>query len=162
MKTERTKRTTTIINKILTTAAVIASAVCFLSSCSSDTVYNSYHPIDKGEWDKADGVSFDVIPARYEGACRSFVVVRTNGKYPYKNLSLFVQSSMNDDVTTSRIDFDLTKHKNDGIRHNDYIMPIREFMVGEGDTIHVRISHNMHSGIINGITDVGIKLEKSR
>ena len=159
MRTERLKKIT-IINKILTTAAVFASAVCFLSSCDNSTIYNSFHPIDKTEWDKADGVCFDIIPSHYEGNCESYVVVRTNGKYPYKNLSLFVQSTLNDNVTTNRIDFDLTKYKNDGIRHNDYIMPIREFAVSKDDTIHVRISHNMQTNIIGGITDVGIRLDK--
>lgn len=161
MRTEKLKKITKIIN-IKTTAAVFASAVCFLSSCDSNTVYHSFQPIGSVQWEKSDGIYFDVVSAHYEGPCESFVVIRTNEKYPYKNLSVYVTSSLNDSTSAHRVDFDLTKDERRGIRHNDYIMPIRKFMIGGNDTIRVRISHNMQINKIEGITDVGIKVNKIR
>ncbi len=140
---------------------MIASAVCFLASCGGDTLYFSYQPIDKGEWEKSDDVHFDVAMPQYEGRCKSFIVLRTNDTYPYKNLSVFVESRRkNDSMMVKRIDFDLTKSEAKGMRHNDYTIPFKEFNVNKDDTIHVRISHNMRTNLLKGITDVGIKIKR--
>lgn len=162
MRTERLKKIIRKINKIMTTAAVIAPAVCFLSSCSSDTVYFSYQTVDDERWDKADNVSFEIVPSRQSGKCNGFVVLRMNDKYPYKNLSVNVETAMKGmPCRHRRVDFDVTRNYQ-GIRHNDYIMPLDTFTLSEGDTLRIRIAHDMKRHVLRGITNVGVKIEKIR
>ena len=159
MRIERTKILTKI-SKIITTAAVIAPAVCFLSSCTSDTVYFSYHPVDNERWEKSDDITFDVIPSRYSGRCASYVVMRTNDRYPFKNLSVSVETTTKDSTYKKRVDFDIVKSTGNGFRHNDYVMPLNKFTINENDTLHIRIAHNMKQNVLQGITDVGLKISK--
>ena len=150
------------INKIMTTAAVTASAVCFLSSCSEDdTLYFSYEPVDNEKWEKSDDLHFTIAPQRYKGNCKSFVVLRMNEKYPFKNVSVNVETKLHGIKAVKRVDFDV-RHNHSGIRHNDYIMPVNKLYVEENDTIYVRIAHNMKTNMLHGITDVGIKVIKTK
>lgn len=151
---------TTKINKLKTTAAVIASAVCFLSSCTDDTMFFSYHPVDNERWEKSDDLKFKIIASHYSGECESFVVLRSNEKYPFKNLSVNVETTIKDSTFTKRVDFDINSGIASGFRHNDYVMPVNKFMTDENDTIYVRIAHNMKHNVLHGITDVGIKITK--
>ena len=144
----------------MTTAAVIAPAVCFLSSCSDDTVYFSYQTVDDEQWEKSDNLYFDIVPKRHSGKCSGFVVLRMNDKYPFRNLSLNVETSGRGiPCRHKRVDFDVTRNYR-GIRHNDFIMPLDTFSVSEGDTLHIRIAHDMKKQVLRGITNVGVKLEK--
>lgn len=142
----------------MTTAGVTTAAVCFLSSCMSDTLYFSYKTVDDERWDKSDDVFFEFVPSRHEGRCRSYMLLRTNGNYPYKNLSLNIETKLKGSIRRSRLDFDVTPDPSSGFRHNDYIMPIDTFSVSEGDTLHIHVSHDMKKHILKGITDVGIKI----
>ena len=159
MRIEKTKILTRI-NKLKTTAAVIASAVCFLSSCTDDTVYFSYHPVDNERWEKSDDIKFSIVPSRYSGKCESFVVLRTNDRYPFKNLSVSVETIIRDTVFTKRVDFEVGRKTNSSFRHNDLVMPVSQFSVNENDTLHIRIAHNMKQNVLQGITDVGVKITK--
>lgn len=155
---ERIKITKKINKILLTTAAVFASAVCFLSSCSSDTVYFSYQPVDSEHWDKSDDLNFDIVSSRNNGTCDSYIVLRTNDNYPFKNLSLYVETSIRNNKEVKQIDFDLTNSTGSSIRHNDYIVPFKKISLNENDTLHVRIVHNMQNAVLKGITNAGIKI----
>ena len=159
MKIKKSKITQKI-TKVMTTAAVTASAVCFLSSCSdNDTLYFSYKPVDNERWEKSDDLHFVIAPQRYKGSCKGFVVLRMNDKYPYKNMSVNVETCLHGVKSIKRVDFDI-RHDNQGIRHEDYIMPVNKLYVDETDTVRVRISHNMKTNTLHGITDVGVKVIK--
>lgn len=93
--------------------------------------------------------------------------IRMNKEYPFQNIQIVVdqtvypeQRTLSDKVTCKVTDSNglMLGH---GISLYQYDIPIRKTNYEKGDSITVRIRHNMKREILPGIVDIGMVLRKS-
>lgn len=143
-----------------------------MTSCDRKTVYDRYEPVPADGWEKNDTLTFCVRPALHGKAddsesitYKEEVGLRINSHYPFTGLSLIVeQTAMPADVTRNdtlncRLINNDGKMKGRGVSNYQYSFHLTNITLAKGDSLRIRIRHNMKQEMLPGISDVGIKLE---
>lgn len=147
---------------ILTTLLVTA-----LTACDKTKVYNQYVNAPIKGWEKNEAVILDIDPLDEGGTYSLLLGMRISEEYPFRNLHMVVEQTiypsgktLSDTITCHVVD----KHGNmlgHGVSLYQYDLPIRKRFYLHGDSIHIRVRHNMKREILPGISDVGITLRKN-
>ena len=143
---------------MLTVAATVMS-------CNRKTVYDHYQPVAQEGWNKDDTLTFTVRPLAKGGVFKEEIGLRTTGDYPFMGLCLIVeQTVLPSDVTrcdTLRCSLtgDDGNVKGRGLSCYQYRFHLTNITLADGDSLRVRIRHNMRRENLPGITDVGIRMK---
>ena len=141
---------------------------CLTIACNEHTVYHSYQTLSIGEWNKSDTLSFHVPITDSTTTYRLFAEVRNRSEYPYHDLYLFISQNLQDstvwstDTLTINIADSTGRWLGNGwgsIYQTDaFITSVRALHTGN---FTVRVMHGMKDEKLNGINDVGIRIEKA-
>jgi len=138
------------------------------ASCTGDAVFFSYQSINGNGWNKDSICTFDIQINNPDLPYNMYVNTRNRSEYPYQNLWLFVKQITPDSVVTNdTIEFyladDFGKWLGSGIG-SVYNMPVlyrQKFKFPKKGVYRYEIQQGMRDSLLQGINDVGIKVEKA-
>ena len=137
-------------------------------SCDRRRVFESYHEIDKNGWNKDSVVVFNFPLTDTIRNNNLFINIRNKGNYPYSNIYLFLTiGSPNGVLKTDTVEFTLAepsgKWKGSGIGglyDNQILYKSSVYFPKKGNYMF-SIKQGMRDNVLQGIRDVGIRIEKT-
>ena len=137
-------------------------------SCDRRRVFESYHEIDKNGWNKDSVVVFNFPLTDTIRNNNLFINIRNKGNYPYSNIYLFLTiGSPNGVQKTDTVEFTLAepsgKWKGSGIGglyDNQILYKSSVYFPKKGNYMF-SIKQGMRDNVLQGIRDVGIRIEKT-
>ena len=146
---------------------LILTAVWGMTSCGRQkTVYANYEHVDDTAWEKIDTIIFNVPPLETAGTYREKIGLRLADNYPFMTLSMemklvVIPKGM---VYISEHKFsvidEIGNSKGKGLSLHQYDFNIGEVELEQGDSLHIRLAHNMKREILPGVVDLGFILLK--
>ena len=153
---------------LITSVPAIVAVALTLGACNRSTVFNEYKPTPLAGWEKNDTLVFELKPVEEEMEVRQTVGLRINDAYPFKALCLIVdqmvfpeKTIMSDTINCQLFDND-GKNQGHGVSLYQYTFPVGARRLKNGDSLVIRIRHNMKREIVPGVSDVGVSLQRVR
>lgn len=148
--------------------------ITYMTSCSSDTIYNQYVSIENGQWHKDSIINFKINSIDTISKNNLYVTLRNNKDYEFSNLFLIVGIRFpNNYQVVDTLEYEMTSSEGrflgtgiTDIKENklEYKTNVTFTLMGEYD---VSVQQAMRKtrdieGLktLNGITDVGLQIEK--
>lgn len=144
--------------------AAVTMAVAVVAACTDGTVYHSYRHVRPAGWEKSDTLCFSVPRVKRGGRYSETVGLRTNGAFPFMSITLMVEQVVvpGNKVKTGMIKCELTDRngnvKGYGVSSYQYEFKLADVNLNPGDSLNIRIWHNMKRETLSGISDVGVKI----
>ena len=142
--------------------------VLFMTACHQRTVYDRYLHTSRTGWERNDTLTFRIPPMQEGGEYTEEVGVRISGDYPFLGLTLVVeQTKLNtherqcDTLECSLIDKN-GRPLGNGITHYQYRFHLKTLRLEEHDSLRIAIRHDMKREMLPGITEIGVKLNKTK
>lgn len=141
-------------------------AICaILASCSTNTVYHRYYPIENNEWKRTDTIFFTLHDSIGYGTYNTKIGVRHTVSYPYRDLWLTVSLPNKEKIDT--IHLYLANERGNwngngtasGYYQYETEGPI--FHYKENSDSVIKVSHIMKGFTLPSITDIGISISCS-
>ncbi|MCR5151739.1 MAG: gliding motility lipoprotein GldH [Prevotella sp.] len=142
---------------------VTISIIMSLSSCGSDTIYINYRHTPT-PWEKNDTLLYITKKMKVTGEYQEFVELRTTEEYPFSSVTLIIdqQSKPSGFHASDTLKCQIAdKHGvfgGSGFAYRQFEFPLRKVKIPIGDSLKVTIRHNMRHNMLEGITDVGLRL----
>lgn len=137
------------------------------TSCETDTVYSQYTHAAIVGWEKNEPLTFVVDSITDTGTYSMFLGMRISDAYPFRNLHMVVEQTVypskhviTDTVTCNVVDKRGTM-LGYGVSLYQYDLPIMKRNYQKGDSLSIKVRHNMKREILPGIADVGITIKKN-
>lgn len=156
------------LNRLLMKAVVIMQ-LAVMMACTADTVYYDYKHTRQTGWDKSDTLVFAVPRVKVSGRYSEVICMRATGKFPFTGVTLVVEQK---NVPKNIVRKDVLKCvlmdksgnvKGDGVSLYQYEFELADIDLSQGDSLDIRIRHDMKREVLAGISDVGVKIvRKSR
>ena len=147
---------------------ICLSLLLSLGSCDRKRVFESYKELDKNGWNKDSVVVFDVQLKDTIKNHNLFVNIRNKGTYPYSNIYLFMTIGSPDGMMkTDTVEFTLAdpkgRWKGSGIGglHDNQILYKNSVFFPHKGIYKFQIKQGMRDNVLQGIRDVGIRIEKA-
>ena len=137
-----------------------------LSSCDESLAYSHYEHTQLAGWEKSDTLYFNTPRITRKGRYRIELGLRTTGDYPFTSLTLnieqcvFPQKSTKSHSIKCQLMEENGVTKGQGVSIYQYAFPVTDIDLNEGDSVEIRIRHDMKRETLPGIADVGIKLSR--
>ncbi len=156
-----------------TTIITLLTVATTLVSCNRKTVFYHYEHTPIAGWEKNDTLTFNLKAAPETGLYKEAIGLRTNGAYPFMALTLIVDHTVvparlaphksspittHSDTINCRLTNDEGNVKGAGISNRQYMFDLGNIRLNKGDSLHIRIRHDMKRETLPGIIDVGVKL----
>lgn len=147
-------------------ALLAAMLLLVLSACNRKLVYDLYLSTPISGWEKNDTLSYDIRPVSGTDTYDMWLGLRTSEAYPFTAITLIVEQHIypKDTIVNDTVNCKLTdRHGNasgTGVNFHQYRFPVTELQLQDGDSIHIRVRHDMKREILPGISDVGISLRR--
>ena len=151
--------------------SLLITVATILVSCNRKTVYDHYEHTPLTGWEKNDTLIYRMPVFDEEGEYSEILGMRISDNYPFTSICIIVDntiipkgnplnlSTQSDTITCSLFDSD-GSIKGDGVSIFQYRNHVKNISVEEGDSLEVRVRHNMKREILNGILDIGIQFNK--
>ena len=152
-------------NKLFLLATIFTVTLGF-TSCNRKTIYNHYNHTPLTGWERNDTLTFGIKPMADDGVYKEELGLRINELYPFMKLTLVVEQEI---IPSGIIRYDTLScqlvHKNgdvksNGVNYYQYNYHVTNLSLNKGDSVTVRVRHNMKREIMPGISDIGIKLSR--
>lgn len=146
-------------------ALVALLTAALFASCDKDMVYSQYMHAAIGGWEKNEALTFEVDSIQQNGTYSVILGLRISDKYPFQNLHMVVEQTIYPsqkvvtDVVTCKVCDKRGTMLGRGVSFYQYDLPVRRLSYAQGDSVSIRVRHNMKREILPGITDVGITLK---
>jgi gliding motility-associated lipoprotein GldH len=144
------------------------SLITGLIACDRKKVFESYKELDKKGWNKDSVVVFNVQMTDTVKNHNLLVNIRNKGTYPYSNIYLFMTiGSPGGKMKTDTVEFILAepsgRWKGSGIGglHDNQILYKNSVYFPHKGIYTFRIKQGMRDNVLQGIRDVGIRIEKA-
>ncbi|MGM9713147.1 MAG: gliding motility lipoprotein GldH [Prevotella sp.] len=153
------------MTRTIATATLMAALMLMTAACDERRVYDHYEHADPGGWEKNETLEFGIDSLKDSGTYSMLISLRLSDRYPFKNLHIVVDQTVYPsrtaihDTVTCHVTDDRGMTLGAGISLYQYTLPVRKRFYMHGDSIHVRVRHNMKREILPGIADVGIQLK---
>lgn len=154
------------MQRALTGLLAMMLALAF-ASCETEVVYSQYAHAAIGGWEKNEPLLFDVDSIEGGGTYSMTLGMRISDAYPFRNLHMVVEQTIypakqviTDTVTCNVVDRRGTMLGH-GVSLYQYDLPIRKRTYHDGDSLHIKVRHNMKREILPGIADVGITIKRN-
>ncbi len=144
-------------------------SLCAFSSCQEKrTAAFQYAPVPVEGWETGDTLHFPIDTIREGGDYLLTVGVRTSASkpYPFRSIWLLICQHRHNPESFSRdtLECQLANERGDALGNGTSLytstQPWRTLQLPEGSSADITITHIMRRDILQGVTDVGIKLEK--
>ena len=154
------------IKRLQAAALPLLLCLCMAAAaCHPYTRYDEYRHINAEGWDRDTVVCFDVAPAAESGTYTEDLLIRTDNRYPFRQLRLVVDQEIipSHRTITDTLMFDIYSSDGDNegrgfsLFHNEKVF--RFLTLRQGDSLHVTVRHDMRRHILSGIHDIGLLLE---
>lgn len=154
-------------------AAVLAAIMTFLSmACTDDNVaYIQFRTVSPEGLLDRDTLHFTVDSLPADGTYTTYLCLRTNTEYPYRNVSFLVAQTVISKGTasktrqrqaiTSTVYSETNKSLWTGTARYSAELPVTTSRLHQGDSLVIDVRHNMRRETMPGITDIGIKVVKA-
>ncbi|TKG94481.1 gliding motility lipoprotein GldH [Puteibacter caeruleilacunae] len=136
-------------------------------ACDRNSVFDSYQELNVEGWHKDSLAHFSVDITDTITPCDMYVNIRNKGSYPNSNLWLFVYMTAPDGkVKTDTIEYILAdpsgKWRGSGLGDlYDNQLPLKSNVVFPvSGSYEVKLQHGMRADVLEGIRDIGIRIEK--
>lgn len=137
-------------------------------SCDRQRVFESYQKLDENGWHKDSVLVFNIALTDTIKNHNLYVNIRNEGTYPYSNLWLFLTiGSPDGKQLTDTVEFSLAepsgRWKGSGIgdlHDNQILYKSSVYFPNKGDYTF-QIKQGMRDNVLQGIRDVGIRIEKT-
>lgn len=145
---------------------IMLTTILLLSACDSNRVYDNSTAIAEIGWEQHDIKRYDVQINQTDSRYNMYINIRNNTDYQYSNIYLFVNTIFPDGGTirdtveclVADIDGRWLGRGNRKLRDNQYM--IRSgFRFPDTGTYHFELQQAMREQTLQGITDVGIRIE---
>ncbi|MBO4964200.1 MAG: gliding motility lipoprotein GldH [Prevotella sp.] len=153
------------INKLIASMAIITVAM-LTTACDRKTVFHQYNHTTPAGWEKTDTMVYHVKSMNEGGLFKEEIDMRLNGTYPFTGLCVIVeQNILPANVTirdTLNCSFDRpdNKYTTNGISYRQYKYHLKDIQLNKGDSIEIKIRHNMMREMLPGIADIGVKIDR--
>ena len=151
---------------------IIFYAICLtamLTSCDNSAIYHRFASIEKSAWHKDAAVEFAVPVTDTASLYNVIINIRNHNEYPYQNLYLFVYSTApNGKTDGDTLNCILANNQGwwygQGIGSTSTlpIMYMPSVKFPEQGTYTFRIMQGMREDILEGISDIGLRVEKRK
>ena len=149
--------------------AVAVLAAAMLMACYSDAVYYHYDSTDLDGWDRAEVFEHNVSPVSNGGYYVEEVGIRADASFLYRSVSLVIdqrivhtKTQVPSDFKSDTVSIDIYDQQGKalgrGVNLLQYTFPFRSVRLQQGDSISLRIHHNMKNKSISGIANVGLRV----
>lgn len=137
-------------------------------SCDRKRVFEAYQPLGEKGWNKDSVVVFNVELTDTIRNHNLYVNIRNKGTYPYSNLWLFLSiGSPDGKILTDTVEFSLAeasgRWRGSGIgdlHDNQILYKSSVYFPHKGEyTFHIK--QGMRDNVLQGIRDVGLRIEKT-
>lgn len=142
-------------------------ALAFMASCDESVALDAYRNVSGNSWSRGDTIVFSTDTIARQGVYGESVGIRLSADYPFSNLSLIVEQTVSP-RDTARIDTLLCSFTDKrgrpggtGISYRLYEFPMAAIRLDEGDSLRVKIRHDMRRETLPGIADVGFRVSSS-
>ena len=139
----------------------------FAVACTSNDVYFQYQSVAQKGWSKDSLYSFDIPITDTNAVYNVYVNIRNRGKYPYQNLWLFLNKTTPDKIQSKdSIECYLADQRGKWLGSglgSILEMPVlyqQNVRFKVRGTYHYKIVHGMRDSVLNGINDIGMRIEK--
>ena len=145
---------------------MIFVTVAGLSSCDESLAYSHYEHTPLSGWEKNDTLFFNTHPVKHAGIYHIEVGLRTTGDYPFTGISVNIEQRipLRQEKKDYQRQFILMESngaiKGQGISFYQYIFPVADIELQQGDSVQFCIRHDMKREILPGIADVGVILTR--
>ena len=147
---------------------LISVSFFFLLSCDSNRIYEVNYEIPEGSWDKDVAKIYNIEIEDTSLFYNIIVNVRNKNDYPYSNLYLFMEmTSPSDKFISDTLEMKLAnktgKWNGTGIGNlwQNQIKLLSGVKMNEKGQYTVKINQGMRDENLIGISDVGLRIEKS-
>lgn len=146
----------------------MAAMLIMLAACNRRLVYDKYVSTPVTGWEKNDTLSFEISPVDSAASYQSYLGLRITDAYPFTALTLIVEQHVYpcDEVMVDTVHCQLTDDRGNatgnGLSYHQYKFPITLMQLQHGDSIHVRVRHDMKREILPGVSDVGLSLRREK
>ena len=139
-----------------------------LFACTKNGSFNEYKTIPKAVWNRDSLVVFQVPVTDTVQRHNLFLGVRNDINYKYSNLWLFVEIIQSGDTTAVKDTFEFTLADPTGkwlgsgfggVKTNEVLFRSNVYFPVAGQ-YNVKVQHGMRGKLLEGITDIGFRLEK--
>lgn len=138
-----------------------------LSACDKQTIYHTFQSLPTGGWQRKDTLFFSVDILDSLTSCKLSVEVRNRNNYSYQNLDLSISYGNPDAQSLPSDTLQLILADKEGIWKGDgwgglyqTSFPVGSVWIGKAGTYLFKIAYTLPDETLQGINDVGIKLEK--
>ena len=144
----------------------MAAALLALAACNRRLVYDKYVSTPISGWEKNDTLSFGIPPVDSAACYMARLGLRITDAYPFTALTLIVEQHIypSDEVRTDTVNCQLTDRRGNaagkGISYHQYLFPVSTLQLHSGDSIHVRVRHDMKREILPGVSDIGLAMKR--
>lgn len=142
----------------------IVSAFC---ACDKHTVYHAFQSVPTEGWFRQDTLCFEVAVPDSQTYYKLSVEIRNRSNYPYQNLNLSISCDNPDSIRISADTLNVVLATTEGIWTGDgwgglYQSAISagSIKIGKVGTYLFKIAYTLPDEKLQGINDVGIKLER--
>lgn len=157
------------ITRFLNSYMLVAS-LFLLPACNDGKIYHCYKHIQQSEWEKSDTMVFAVPAIQGSGHYKLGAGLRINHTYPFMGLTLIIDQEVfsstghnkHPQIVTSHSDTiacNLITQKGNtlgkGISYLQYDIPVKQLQLNQGDSLVVKIRHDMKRETLPGISDIG-------
>jgi gliding motility-associated lipoprotein GldH len=153
---------------IKTNNCIFLVLLFFLSSCNGDIIFTDSVVMPDKMWELSNVPYFSVTVTDTIQLTDVYFTIRTGSDYPFRNLFLFVTAfSPDGNSMTDTLEYDLADEKGNwygkgfgDIHELDLPYRTNVFFPLKG-TYRFKIQHGMRIGDLNGVYDLGLRIEKS-
>ena len=154
-----------VIYILLTVVATLLSV-----SCNRKTVYDHYEHTPLTGWEKNDTLIYRMPVFQKSGTYSEELGLRISDTYPFTSICIIVDQTIipkdrtmevrtvSDTIMCSLFDSD-ARIKRRGVSIYHYDNHFNDISLEKGDSVEVRIRHNMKREILHGINDIGIRIK---
>ena len=166
MSKENTQLSTFNVSRSLQKIIFAIAIVFTIASCSGNKVYDKYAHTPVAGWEKNDTLKFNIPPVADKQLYSSELGLRINGDYPFMGLTLIVEQTVFPSHKTQIDTLNCSLHdthgnsNGTGLSYYQYNFHITDMKLNKGDSLEVKIRHDMKREILPGISDIGIMLSK--
>lgn len=146
----------------------LAGILAIMGACDSNLVFEQYQPITNRNWNKDSVLVFNIPITDTTSNHNLYISIRNDVDYPYSNLWLFINieqpngESLNDkfEITLADPSGKWLGEGFGGLKTREVIFRSNVFFPVSGD-YKISIEQGMRDDVLHGISDVGIRIDKT-
>lgn len=147
--------------------SLLVVAGLYLTGCDANRVFEEYRTIPSAKWEKDSVEVFQFAIFDIKQKYNLYINVRNDIKYNYSNLWLFIETDQPNGITLKDTrDIVLAETsgkwlgKGFGGAKTLQVKFQHEFIFPYAGIYKIKIKHGMREDVLNGIRDIGFRVEK--